>query len=119
MPVAEGVLLRLLYASKSLRSKHKKLKYETDIEETKNGETLKTQIDNSEDHTSNCLIFLNGCKEDIFPLAVVLAWNSKERLFQTPIITGSKCITYELYLNPTAIFRDYYVTIPVMKQLVL
>lgn len=31
MPVTEGVLLKLAYASKSLRSKHKKLKYETDI----------------------------------------------------------------------------------------
>lgn len=57
MPVTEGVLLKLLYACKSLRSKHKKLKYETDTEKAKNGETLKTQMDNSKDHTSNCLIF--------------------------------------------------------------
>lgn len=47
MPVTEGVLLKLQYASKSLRSKHKKLKYETNIEKTKNGDTLKTQLDNS------------------------------------------------------------------------
>lgn len=49
MPVTEGVLLKLLYASRSLRSKHKKLKYETDIEKTKNEGTLKTQMDNSKD----------------------------------------------------------------------
>lgn len=77
MPVTEGVLLKWLYVSRSLRSKHKKLKYETDIEKTKNEETLKTQMDNSKDHTSNCLIFRNGCKEDRFPLTVVLAWNTK------------------------------------------
>lgn len=29
MPVKKEVLLKLLYASKSLRNKHKKLKYET------------------------------------------------------------------------------------------
>lgn len=47
------------------------------LKKTKNEGTLKTQMDNSKDHTSNCLIFRNGCKEDRFPLAVVLAWNSK------------------------------------------
>lgn len=57
MPVTEGVLLKLQYASKSLRSKHKKLKYETNIEKTKDGDTLKTQLDDSKDHISNCLIF--------------------------------------------------------------
>lgn len=57
MPVTEGGLLKLPYASKSLRSKHKKLKYETGIGNTKNGETLKTQVGNSKDHISNCLIF--------------------------------------------------------------
>ena len=55
MPVTEGVLLKLQYASKSLRSKHKKLKYETNIEKTKNGETLKTQLDNSKDHSGHSL----------------------------------------------------------------
>lgn len=57
MPVTEGALLKLPYASKGLRSKHKKLKYEADIEKTKNEETLKPQMDNSKDHISNCLIF--------------------------------------------------------------
>lgn len=33
MAVTQGVILKLLCASKSLRSKHKKLKYETDVEE--------------------------------------------------------------------------------------
>lgn len=53
------------------------MKYETDIEKTKSEETLKTQMDNSKDHTSNCLIFWNDCKEDRCPLTVVLAWNSE------------------------------------------
>lgn len=49
MAVTQGVLLKLLCASKSLRSKHKKLKYETDVKKkkTKSGETLKTQMGNS------------------------------------------------------------------------
>lgn len=57
MPVTKEVLLKLLYASKSLRNKHKKLKYETNTKKKKNGDTLKTQMDNLKDHTSNCLIF--------------------------------------------------------------
>lgn len=35
MAVTQGVILKLLCASKSLRSKHKKLKYETDVEKKK------------------------------------------------------------------------------------